>query len=117
MVANILERSDRFLNKYLEFDVKDSNYDYAKSFNKQIPNTKNKGLVKYYETFSLYSKHQAKGPLTASESQLSNCTWGNRRLIFRFYYVSFVIGLRHSGSFPVYVYKVEFQALAKYQEQ
>jgi len=47
MVANILERSDGFLNKYLEFDVKDSNYDYAKSFNKQIPNTKKEGLVKY----------------------------------------------------------------------
>jgi hypothetical protein len=47
MVANILERSDRFLSKYLEFDVKDSNNDYAKSFNKQIPNTKKEGLVKY----------------------------------------------------------------------
>jgi len=47
MVANILERSDIFLNKYFEFDAKDSNNDYAISFNKKIPNTKKKGLVKF----------------------------------------------------------------------
>ena len=47
MVANILERSDRFLNKYLEFDAKDSDYDFEKSFKKQIPITKKGGLVKY----------------------------------------------------------------------
>jgi len=48
MVAKILERSEIFLNKYLEFDVKDSNNGYATSFKKQIPIPNNGGMVRYW---------------------------------------------------------------------
>jgi len=42
MLANILERSDNFMNKYLEFEVKDSKYRAKQASLKfpifQIPN-------------------------------------------------------------------------------
>jgi hypothetical protein len=39
MVANILERRDNFLNKYLKFEVKDNNKGYAIKLQKSNPNS------------------------------------------------------------------------------